>query len=47
MLGSFLLMGEPREIKGVTKEEMTTFSLPPIERGAVVWLDETSGARPR
>jgi hypothetical protein len=40
-------MGEAREVPGVTKGGKTTFSLPPIGRGAVVWLDEATGASPR
>ena len=32
-------MGEVREVPGVIQDGTTTFSLPPIGRGAVVWLD--------
>lgn len=34
-------LGETREIPGVANGATTTFALPPIGRGAVVWLEES------
>jgi len=40
MRGWFLpFMGEAKEIKGTVRDGMTSFALPPIERGAVVWVE--------
>jgi hypothetical protein len=40
-------MGEAQEVPGVTKGGTTIFLLPPIGRGAVVGLDEATGASPK
>jgi hypothetical protein len=31
-------LGEPQKLRGVQKASQTEFSLPPVERGAVVWI---------
>jgi hypothetical protein len=39
--GWFLsFLGEAKEMQGTSRDGMTEFTLPPIERGAVVWLEE-------
>jgi hypothetical protein len=37
---SFLpFLGEVQKLKGERRGEKTVFSLPPIQRGAVVWIE--------